>query len=70
MVIKLHDNVQQHIRRKNEQYASKANEGCRRVIFESSDWVWLHIRGIKYFQLIKDQSCIIKEVVLSSPWTD
>jgi hypothetical protein len=37
MVIKLHDNVQQHIRRKNEQYASKANEGCRRVIFESSD---------------------------------
>lgn len=37
MVIKLHDNVQQHIRRKNEQYASKTNEGCRCVIFESSD---------------------------------
>ena len=37
MMIKLHDNVQQHIRRKNEQYASKANKGCRRVIFEPSD---------------------------------
>lgn len=37
MVIKHHDNVQQHIRRKNKQYASIANKGCRRVIFEPSD---------------------------------
>jgi hypothetical protein len=44
MVKKLHESVRQHIEKKNEQYATKANKGRRQVIFEPSDWVWVHIR--------------------------
>jgi hypothetical protein len=39
MVKKLHESVRQHIEKKNEQYAAKANKGRRKVIFEPSDWV-------------------------------
>ena len=39
MVKKLHESVRQHIKKKNEQYATKANKGRRQVIFESGDWV-------------------------------
>jgi hypothetical protein len=41
MVKKLYESVWQHIEKKNEQYATKANKGCRQVIFESGDWVWV-----------------------------
>jgi hypothetical protein len=44
MVKKLHDSVCQHIEKKNEQYATKANKGRRQVIFEPGDWVWVHMR--------------------------
>jgi hypothetical protein len=44
MVKKLHESVQQHREKKNEQYATKANKGPRQVIFESGDWVWVHMR--------------------------
>ena len=36
---KLHESIRQHIEKKNEQYANKANKGCRQVIFEPGDWV-------------------------------
>ena len=39
MVKKLHESVQQHIEKKNEQYATKANKGRRQVLFEPGDWV-------------------------------
>ena len=39
MVKKLHESVRQHIKKKNEQYATKANKGRRQVIFESGDCV-------------------------------
>ena len=39
MVNKLHESVWQHMKKKNEQYANKANKGCRQVIFEPGDWV-------------------------------
>ena len=39
MVKKLHESVRQYIKKKNEQYATKANKGRRQVIFESGDWV-------------------------------
>uniref|UniRef100_A0A2N9GLT9 Reverse transcriptase RNase H-like domain-containing protein n=1 Tax=Fagus sylvatica TaxID=28930 RepID=A0A2N9GLT9_FAGSY len=45
MVKKLHESVQQHIEKKTEQYANKANKGRRQVIFEPSDWVWVHAKG-------------------------
>ena len=37
MVKKLHESVQKHIEKKNEQYATKANKGRRQVLFEPSD---------------------------------
>jgi hypothetical protein len=48
MVKKLHESVQQHIEKKKEQYANKANQGRRRVIFEPSDWVWVHMRKERF----------------------
>uniref|UniRef100_A0A2N9H6G3 Reverse transcriptase RNase H-like domain-containing protein n=1 Tax=Fagus sylvatica TaxID=28930 RepID=A0A2N9H6G3_FAGSY len=48
MVKKLHESVQQHIEKKTEQYANKANKGRREVIFEPSDWVWVHMRKERF----------------------
>jgi predicted ribosome-associated RNA-binding protein Tma20 len=48
MVKKLHESVQQHIEKKNEQYATKANKGRRQVIFEPGDWVWVHMRKERF----------------------
>ena len=48
MVKKLHESVRQHIEKKNEQYATKANKGCRQVIFEPGDWVWVHMRKERF----------------------
>uniref|UniRef100_A0A2N9FXS7 CCHC-type domain-containing protein n=1 Tax=Fagus sylvatica TaxID=28930 RepID=A0A2N9FXS7_FAGSY len=48
MVKKLHESVQQHIEKRTEQYANKANKGRRQVIFEPSDWVWVHMRKERF----------------------
>ena len=48
MVKKLHESVRQHIEKKNEQYATKANKGRRQVIFEPGDWVWVHMRKERF----------------------
>jgi hypothetical protein len=48
MVKKLHESVQQHIEKKTEQYANKANKGRRRVIFDPGDWVWGHMRKERF----------------------
>jgi hypothetical protein len=48
MVKKLHESVRQHIEKKNEQYATKANKGSRQVIFEPGDWVWVHMRKERF----------------------
>ena len=48
MVKKLHESVQQHIKKKNEQYATKANKGRRQVLFELGDWVWVHMRKERF----------------------
>ena len=44
MVKKLHESERQHIEKKNEQYATKANKGLRQVLFELGDWVWVHMK--------------------------
>ena len=44
MVKKLHESVRQHIEKKNEQYATKANKGLQQVLLEPSDWVLVHMR--------------------------
>uniref|UniRef100_A0A2N9GPS7 Reverse transcriptase domain-containing protein n=1 Tax=Fagus sylvatica TaxID=28930 RepID=A0A2N9GPS7_FAGSY len=48
MVKKLHESARQHIEKKNEQYANKANKGRRQVIFEPGDWVWVHMRKERF----------------------
>ena len=48
MVKKLYESVQQHIKKKTEQYVNKANKGRRQVIFEPSDWVWVHMRKERF----------------------
>ena len=48
MVKKLHESVWQHIEKKNEQYATKANKGRRQVLFELGDWVWVHMRKERF----------------------
>ena len=62
MVTKLHESVRQHIEKKNEQYANKANKGRRQVIFEPSDWVWVHMRK-KGFQPVGGPSYILEGMV-------
>ena len=48
MVNKLHESVWQHMKKKNEQYATKANKGHRQVIFKPGDWVWVHMRKERF----------------------
>ena len=48
MVKKLHESVHQHIEKKIEQCVTKANKGCRQVLFEPGDWVWVHIRKERF----------------------
>ena len=48
MVKKLHESAQQHIEKRTEQYANKANKGRRQVIFEPSDWVWVQMRKERF----------------------
>jgi hypothetical protein len=48
LVKKLHESVRQHIEKKNEQYANKANKGRRQIIFEPGDWVWVHMRKERF----------------------
>ena len=48
MVKKLYESVRQHIKKKNEQYATNADKGRRQVILEPGDWVWLHMRKERF----------------------
>ena len=45
---KLHETVQQQIRKKNEQYATKANKGRQKVIFQYEEWVWVYLRKERF----------------------
>ncbi|XP_022868479.1 uncharacterized protein LOC111388049 [Olea europaea var. sylvestris] len=44
----MHEKARLNIERKTEQYAKQANKGRRKLIFEPSDWVWLHMRKARY----------------------
>ena len=48
LVKSIHEKVRLQIEKKNEQYASHANKGKRRVTFELGDWVWVHIRKERF----------------------
>jgi hypothetical protein len=44
MVRQLHEGVQLQIKKKNRLHASKPNKGCKQVIFQPGDWIWVHMR--------------------------
>jgi hypothetical protein len=44
----IHERVRLQIAQKNEKFASQANKGRRRVIFEPGDWVWVHMRKERF----------------------
>ena len=48
MVKKLHETVWQQIWKRNEHYATKANKGRRRVVFQPREWVWVHLRKERF----------------------
>uniref|UniRef100_A0A2N9J0J0 RNA-directed DNA polymerase n=1 Tax=Fagus sylvatica TaxID=28930 RepID=A0A2N9J0J0_FAGSY len=72
MVKKLHESVQQHMEKKTEQYANKANKGRRQVIFEPSDWVWVHmpVGGPSYILEEMDLSEFLRKLMtMLIKWT-
>jgi hypothetical protein len=48
LVKSIHERVRIQIAQKNEKFASQANKGRRRVIFEPGDWVWVHMRKERF----------------------
>jgi hypothetical protein len=48
LVKSIHEKVLIQIAQKNEKFASQANKGWRRVIFEPGDWVWVHMRKERF----------------------
>lgn len=51
----LHEKVGQYIERRTEKYATQANKRRKKVIFEASDWVWLHMRKDKFLMQRKSK---------------
>uniref|UniRef100_A0A151UE94 Transposon Ty3-I Gag-Pol polyprotein n=1 Tax=Cajanus cajan TaxID=3821 RepID=A0A151UE94_CAJCA len=43
-VKKIHETIKAHIQLQNEKYAQQGSKGKKPMIFEESDWVWLHLR--------------------------
>jgi hypothetical protein len=48
LVKSIHERVRLQIVQKNEKFASQANKGQKRVIFELGDWVWVHMRKERF----------------------
>ncbi|KAH9649363.1 Endonuclease [Citrus sinensis] len=47
-VKQLHERTRQHIEKRTEQYATQANKGCKQVVFQPGDWVWVHMRKERF----------------------
>jgi hypothetical protein len=48
MVRQLNEGVQLQIEKKNRLYASKANKGCKQVVFQPDDGVWVHMHKERF----------------------
>jgi hypothetical protein len=64
LVKSIHEWVRFQIAHKNEKFASQANKGRRRVIFEPGDWVWVHMRKER-FPAHRKTKLILKAMDLS-----
>jgi len=40
----IHESVRQQIEKRNRVCATKANKGCKHVVFQPGDWVWVLMR--------------------------
>ncbi|KAH9792509.1 hypothetical protein KPL71_004153 [Citrus sinensis] len=47
--------VKFNIERRTEQYAKQANKGRHKLVFESGDWVWLHMRKERFSERRKSK---------------
>ena len=47
-VRKLHEQVKAQIENKIESYVKHSNKGRKKVVFEPSDWVWVHMRKERF----------------------
>ena len=47
-VKQIHEKARLNIERRTEQYATQANKGRRKLVFEPGDWVWLHMRKERF----------------------
>ncbi|PKI59323.1 hypothetical protein CRG98_020278 [Punica granatum] len=48
LVKQIHEEAWQNILKKNEQAATRANKGRKRVTFQPGDWVWIHLRKERF----------------------
>ncbi|KAG7564224.1 Retrotransposon gag domain [Arabidopsis suecica] len=55
LIKKLHTEVRENLERRTEQYARKANQHRKAMIFKPGDWVWLHLRPERFPQRRKDK---------------
>jgi predicted metal-dependent hydrolase len=51
----LHESVRQHIEKRNHVYANKTNKGCKHVVFQPSNCVWVHMRKERFLALEKSK---------------
>jgi len=54
-VKKLHEQVKGQIEKENESFDRRANKGRKKVVFEPRDWVWVHMRKVKFPQQRKSK---------------
>jgi hypothetical protein len=54
-VRQLHEEVRLQIEKKNRLYISKANKGHKQVVFQSDDWVWVHMCKERYPNQMKSK---------------
>ena len=48
LVKSIHEKVRSQIAKRNEQVAAHVNKGRRQVLFDLSDWVWVHLRKERF----------------------
>ena len=48
IVKQIHEKAKFNIERRTEQYAKQANKGRHKLVFEPSDWVWLHMQKERF----------------------
>jgi len=44
----LNKSVRQQIEKRNRVYTTKAKRGCKHVVFQPGDWVWVHMRKERF----------------------